>query len=102
MHILKPSVQERQSSLSVVRKEEVTPICLQMSYAPDTWSFVVDKPAPVFRKCGVQLTVVHVLVDCPFYAETWDICHLHVVHYLTCLVMIGLASLIFYAFSKVT
>lgn len=36
-----------------------------------------DEPEPVYRNCGAQLIVAHILVDCQSYSETRDIYHLH-------------------------
>jgi hypothetical protein len=75
--LMKPSVQEWQSPLGAVRKDQVTLKRLQIGPTRLTHGPLLGRqPAPDCAHCGVPLTVANVLVGGPAYAEARCICHL--------------------------
>jgi hypothetical protein len=72
LHMVKPSVQEWQSSFRAVRKDEVTLTLVRIGHTRlITQTVVTMRAGTCLCNCGVPLTVV----DCSCYAEARRICH---------------------------
>jgi hypothetical protein len=68
--MVKPSVQEWQSSFRAVRKDEVALKRLRICHThPTHGHFLRGQPEPVCTHCGVPLTAARILMDCPRYTE---------------------------------
>jgi hypothetical protein len=75
MGVMKPSVQEWQSSFRAVRKDGAAlsrPRIGRTRLMHDP--LLRGEPAPAYSLCGVPLTVAYVLVDCFLYAEGRRFC----------------------------
>lgn len=52
--------------------------CIRSSHTRVTDGYLLrDEPAPVSINCGVLLTVLHTLAECPRYGDHGHIFHLH-------------------------
>jgi hypothetical protein len=70
LRVVKPSLQETQSSFRAVRKDEVTLTRPRMGHTRRTHGHLLrGRPAPVCTHCGVPLIVALISVDCPRYTE---------------------------------
>jgi hypothetical protein len=75
---VKPSVQAWHSSYSAVRKGEVTLTQRQIGHTHISHGHLLrGEPIPLCINCGIPLSVVHILKDCPRYGEARNIYHLH-------------------------
>ena len=67
---IKPSVVKWPSSINKNRQWEVVLARLRMGHTRLTHGYLMErKPVPLCNQCNVQLTVQHILIDCPLYTQ---------------------------------
>jgi kelch-like protein 2/3 len=78
LRVVKPSVRAWKSSCCHTRRDEVILTRLRTGHTRLTHGFLLrGEDAPMCAHCDSPLSVVHILIDCPFLQEARDIYQLH-------------------------
>ena len=65
---IKPSAEFWTTALRITRKEEVSLCRFRIDHTRITHSHLLNKtPPPLYQSCSVQITVQHLLIECPLY-----------------------------------